>query len=198
LLAPRGGFYETTEVTDLLNLLRLLDNPLQDLPVLAVLRSPLVGLNLDEMARIRLADRNGRFWIALQRWVQSARDTPSSGPEDAAEAGPDPGPPFPETQEKVERFLTRFNRWRTLSRRAALSHCLETVLDETQYETWLRTQPRGGQRAANVQRLLGLTREFDRLQRRVFTGSCGSSKPNRPPSWIRNRPLRTRAMRSDL
>src|SRR5258708_38484735 len=37
LLVARGGFYENMEVTDLLSLLQLLDNPLQDLPVLAVL-----------------------------------------------------------------------------------------------------------------------------------------------------------------
>ena len=42
----RGGFFESAEVLDLLSLLQLLDNPLQDVPCIAVLRSPLVGLSL--------------------------------------------------------------------------------------------------------------------------------------------------------
>ena len=59
LLVERGGFYDSSEISDLLCLLQLLDNPLQDVPLIAVLRSPLVGLSLDELAEIRLlASRN--------------------------------------------------------------------------------------------------------------------------------------------
>ena len=54
---------------DLLSLLQLLDNPLQDLPVLAVLRSPLVGLTLNELATIRLTAK-GHFWTALVEWEE--------------------------------------------------------------------------------------------------------------------------------
>src|SRR5262249_20260782 len=55
LAAARGGFYDSTEISDLLSLLTILDNPLQDLPLIAVLRSPIVGLSLEELAEIRLA-----------------------------------------------------------------------------------------------------------------------------------------------
>ena len=58
LVVARGGFYETSEVLDLLSLLQLLDNPLQDVPCIAVLRSPLVGCSLDELAEIRLAAKD--------------------------------------------------------------------------------------------------------------------------------------------
>ncbi|HEX5399162.1 MAG TPA: UvrD-helicase domain-containing protein, partial [Verrucomicrobiae bacterium] len=54
LSIARGGFYDAREVLDLLSLLQLLDNPLQDVPAIAVLRSPLVGCSLDELAEIRL------------------------------------------------------------------------------------------------------------------------------------------------
>src|SRR6185436_2882249 len=69
LLVERGGFFQSTEITDLLGLLQALDNPLQDLPLLAALRSPLAGLSLDELAAIRLA-ASGSFWTALGRWEQ--------------------------------------------------------------------------------------------------------------------------------
>lgn len=148
LEVERGGFYETTEVSDLLNLLRLLDNPLQDVPVLAVLRSPLVGLTLDELATIRLALPRGRFWTALGRWHEI---------EGSRLRGAGFG--------RVDLFLRRFARWRQLARQGSLSRCVETVLDETHYEDWLLAQPRGEQRRANVQRLLAMTRQFDQLQR---------------------------------
>jgi ATP-dependent helicase/nuclease subunit A len=65
LNAARDGFFASLEVSDLLNLLRLLDNPLQDVPLAAVLRSPLVGLTLDEMVEVRLAERGDLLWVAL-------------------------------------------------------------------------------------------------------------------------------------
>ena len=67
LVVARGGFYETSEILDLLSLLQLLDNPLQDVPCIAVLRSPLVGLSLNELAEIRLAAKDVHFWTALNR-----------------------------------------------------------------------------------------------------------------------------------
>jgi len=149
LAVARGGFYESLEISDLLSLLQLLDNPLQDVPVLAVLRSPLVGLSIRELAAIRLAATKVPFWTALQRWREQAKSEKSGA----------------DTLQKVENFLSRFARWRRLARQASLSRCLETVLAETHYSDWLLTQPRGAQRRANVQRLLGLTRQFDQFQR---------------------------------
>ena len=55
--------------------------------------------------------------------------------------------------------------WRRLARQVSLARCLEAVLAETHYAEWLLTQPRGEQRHANVQRLLGLALEFDHFQR---------------------------------
>ncbi|MFA6544918.1 MAG: UvrD-helicase domain-containing protein, partial [Limisphaerales bacterium] len=100
LHAERGGFYEALEVSDLLNLLRLLDNPLQDLPLLAVLRSPLVAMSLEELVAIRAHNDERLFWDAL---VKGARTPTSAGvttdPEPAADVGvraPEPpaAPPF--------------------------------------------------------------------------------------------------------
>jgi len=147
LEAERGGFYENAEITDLLSLLELLDNPIQDVPLLAVLRSPLVGLSLDELATIRLASRHGHFWTALKRW----RET-ETGNSSAAGS-------------KVDRFLKRHARWRRMARETSLSQRLETVLDETNYRDWLLAQPRGEQRLANVRHLLVLAQQFDPFQR---------------------------------
>jgi len=190
LQVARAGFYQSTEVSDLLSLLQLLDNPLQDLPTLAVLHSPLVGLNPSELAQIRLAALKVRFWVALLRWHKSnppdSRANVTSGlggslappgsksnPPDSKAYGTAPsreplgkdGVAGSDTSVKVGRFLDRFARWRRLVRQASLSRCLETVLAETQYDSWILTQPRGQERHLNVQRLLTLAQEFDRFQR---------------------------------
>jgi ATP-dependent helicase/nuclease subunit A len=152
LQVARGGFYQSLEICDLLNLLRLLDNPLQDLPVLAVLRSPLVGLTVNDLARIRLALPRGHFWSALLKWAET-QGTKGAGPETEA------------TARKVSVFLDRFAHWRRSARQISLSACLEMLLAETHYADWLLTQDRGEQRRANVQRLLAMAGQFDQFQR---------------------------------
>ena len=148
LVVERGGFFESTEVTDLLSLLQVLDNPLQDLPLLAVLRSPLVGLSLDELAQVRLALGRGHFWTAANR-VLSLK----------------PGDLNSELARKLTGFFDRFRCWRKLARHGSLSRCLDTALAETLYADWLRGQERGAQRHANVQKLFGLAQQFDQFQR---------------------------------
>lgn len=151
----RGGFYESLEVSDLLSLLRVLDNPLQDYPLLAVLRSPLAGLSANNLAQIRIAQRRGPFWSALLHWHQKNKAascaSESSGPHTLFC--------------RVDTFLTRYHAWRRATRHRALSHCLEMALNETHYSDWLLTQDRGAQRKANTERLLQLTRQFDLFQR---------------------------------
>ncbi|HTQ52046.1 MAG TPA: UvrD-helicase domain-containing protein [Candidatus Acidoferrales bacterium] len=147
LVVERGGFYDSTEIADLLSLLRLLDNPLQDIPAIAVLRSPLAGLSLDELATIRLAAKNVHFWTALNR---------------AQHADHGAGK---ELRQKIGTFLERFSRWRQVSRQVSLSQCLETVLSETHYTDWLRSRPRGAQRQVNVEQFLGLAQRFDQFPR---------------------------------
>jgi ATP-dependent helicase/nuclease subunit A len=147
LAVARGGFYDSAEILDLLSLLRLLDNPLQDVPCIAVLRSPLVGLSLDELAEIRLAASDKHFWTALVRI-----HNPECRIETSAAA-------------KVSKFLESFGRWRQMAKHVSLSECLEAVLAETHYADWLCNQPRGERRAANIEAFVQLAQQFDQFQR---------------------------------
>ncbi|HYG22263.1 MAG TPA: UvrD-helicase domain-containing protein [Verrucomicrobiae bacterium] len=150
LEAARGGFLESTEVSDVVALLKLLDNPLQDIPLLAVLHSPFVGMSVSELAEIRAAEqpenRAKYFWQAARHFLESADRTCTAW-------------------QKLDRFLQQLSGWRELIRQSSLSHCIETALADTHYELLLRAAPRGEQQAANVRRLLDLAREYDPFQR---------------------------------
>lgn len=149
LLAERAGFFTAIEVLDLVNLLRLLDNPLQDIPLLAVLRSPLVGLSLDELALIRGTRKQDCCWLALHQWHREQRDN-----ADALD-----------TWRIVDEFFQHHTAWRALIRQTSLSVCLDRVLGETHYEAYLLTMDRGEERVANVKQLLDLARRYDPYQR---------------------------------
>ena len=170
LSASRAGFLTALEVTDLLNLLRLLDNPLQDLPLLAVLRSPFVGLSANELAQVRIAERRGLLWTALLKIGK---------------------PEYLVTHElsrKISAFLEQFHRWRELIRHSSLTHCLEIALSETHYESILLAGERGHERLANVRRLIEMARRFDPFQREglyrflQFIGEQEAAEVNHPPA----------------
>lgn len=156
LEAPRGGFLEAQEILDLRCLLAVLDNPRQDLPLVAVLRSPLAGFTPDELAAVRLAARDAGWWPALQAAARAAV------PPDAGEAV---RAAFASARDKAGEVAAALRRWRRLAREGALAHALEAVLAETGYEAWLAVQPHGAARLANVRRLLALARRFDQHQR---------------------------------
>ncbi len=154
LHVKRESFYSVTEISDLISLLQLLDNPMQDLPLLAVLRSPLVGMSVDELAMIRAGQHDDRFWAAMFKFSTTPPQFSGAAGEIAAAARP-----------KLKAFLTSLDLWRRHARQGALSNCMRAILDETHYESLILAQERGEERLANVNRLLRLMRQFDPYQR---------------------------------
>lgn len=60
-----GGYYETPEISLMMSLLAIIDNPRQDVPLIAVLRSPYLGFTPDDLAQIRAAGKRMGFYDAL-------------------------------------------------------------------------------------------------------------------------------------
>ena len=137
LVAEQGDFLATLEAQDLTALLRVLDNPQQDIPLFAVLRSPLVGFSLDELVALRPKDKK----TAWHRMAAAKEN------------------------ERASRFIKKITQWRRLALMTSLSSVLETVLAETRYEAFLHTLEDGADRVANVRRYLDLARRYDPLQR---------------------------------
>ncbi|MDS9470353.1 helicase-exonuclease AddAB subunit AddA [Sporosarcina pasteurii] len=130
------GYFDALEVMIMLNTLRVIDNPYQDIPLASVLRSPFIGLTENELAKVRLAAPNEQFFEALKRFVA----TGGSGIE-------------PATQEKLQRFFTQFNDWRNLARRGSLSDLIWQVYTDTYYYEMVGAMPNGRQRQANLRAL---------------------------------------------
>lgn len=138
LVAEQGDFLTTLEAQDLTALLQVLDNPHQDIPLFAVLRSPLVGLSLDELVVLGVSSKGADAWSRLEKM---------------------------QPESLVGAFSVQLARWRRLALVTSLSCVLETVLVETRYEAFLLTLVDGLDRVANVRRFLDLARRYDPLQR---------------------------------
>lgn len=126
------GYFEATEIDTVISLLKIIDNPRQDIPLAAVLRSPVVGLNAEEMAAVRLRKPVGDFYDALL---------------DSAALGET------EADIKIKAFLDSVENWRTLARRGPLSELIWRIYNETGYYVYAGGMPGGAQRQANLRAL---------------------------------------------
>ncbi|GAB6275181.1 MAG: helicase-exonuclease AddAB subunit AddA [Peptococcaceae bacterium] len=129
------GYFEATEVETMLSLLKIIDNPRQDIPLVAVLRSPLVSLSAAELAQIRLRQREGDFFDAL---VQTKDDN-----------------------KKTALFWEKLSSWRTMARRGTLSDLIWDVYRQTGYYDYVGGLPGGRQRQANLRALYDRARQFE-------------------------------------
>lgn len=135
-----AGFFKTTEVQVVLALLQVIDNPLQDIPLLAVLRSPIVSFNTDELAELRLADRKAGLYNALQVFAKGNK-IPAS--------------------RKASLFLSDLQRWRDISLYTATDQLLWQLYNETGYFAMVGAMPAGEQRQANLRILFERARQFE-------------------------------------
>lgn len=157
LTASLGGFYDRPEVQDLINLLKVLDNPLQDIPLLGLLSSAFGLFAAGDLARVRSAKKKVRFWEALQTFHRKGR-TRIAGEEESIFAG------RAGTWSKADRFLADYEKWRVWSRQLSVTQCLERILGSSLFEARLSAGKNAAQTLRNVQRFLQTARAFDEFQ----------------------------------
>lgn len=138
-----GGYFAAPEVQAVLSLLQVIDNPRRDIPLAAVLRSPVVGLDASGLAKIRLACPEGDFYTAVCR---------VAGGQAGVEA---------KLVQKLRDFLDRLEEWRDLARRLPPADLLEELYRQTGYYMVAGAMPGGAVRQANLRALVDRARSFD-------------------------------------
>ncbi|MBE6807017.1 MAG: helicase-exonuclease AddAB subunit AddA [Ruminococcaceae bacterium] len=135
------AFLSTPEVRTALSLLRVIDNPLRDVALAAVMLSPLYGFTTDDLAQIRLGAPNVPLYVAVTEMAEQSDRTELAG--------------------QAERFLASLRRFRTLAVSLPADRLLETVMRETDMEAVFAARSAGSQRVANLQQLDRVARRFE-------------------------------------
>lgn len=149
------GYFSATEVETMLSLLQIVDNPYQDIPIAAVLRSPMFGLTAAELAAVRIRGRSRPFYEAVLACAAAGEEP---GEEDLlSNAGPDE----PALRAKLTRFLAMLGRWRDEARQGALAQLIWSVYRETGFYDYVGGMPGGMQRQANLRALYDRARQFE-------------------------------------
>lgn len=147
------SYFQATEVRVMMALLRLIDNPHQDIPLVAVLRSPLVGLSTKELAFIRLQNRSANYYGALQTFKSNYAnaDRHLIKPEllNAAATADQPDP-VAVLYDKVSHFLDQLATFRQTAQQQSLVDLIWQIYNETGYLDYVGAMPGGAQRQANL------------------------------------------------
>lgn len=130
-----GGFFRSLEVSVLLSLLSVIDNPRQDVPLIAVLRSPVYGFTADELSAIRAADKDAEFYDALT--LRAEQD------------------------ERCAAFLRELEGYRALGTDLSVEALLERICETTDLPALLSSMPDGEARLENLRLLSDHARQFE-------------------------------------
>lgn len=63
------GYFETMEIQVIMSFLKVIDNPMQDIPLIAILRSPIYGFTPEDFIDIRITDKKVSFYEAMRMFV---------------------------------------------------------------------------------------------------------------------------------
>jgi len=131
------GYFEATEISDMLGIMRVLDNPQRDIELAAVLRSWFFKISDSELAKIRLLGKIGKDEAGFYDCVC---DYGVRG-EDAELAG------------RLKRAIEQIEQWRTLARSGSLADLIWRIYRQTGFLSFVSALPNGRGRRANLLRL---------------------------------------------
>ena len=161
------GYFSTVEVQTVLSMLRLLDNPRQDIQMAAVLRSPMAGLTDEELAVLRLEDGSVPFHEAVLELAEGLYEEDGkkeiSDSEADSEADQKQGRNADGKKEddiettahrKLLKFYKKYRQLRQLVPDTPIHELIEIILRETGYGHYVAAMPAGSRRTANLNMLL--------------------------------------------
>lgn len=138
------NYLESIEIRTITSLLKIIDNPYRDIPLVTVMRSIIGDFTDNELIEIRLTQNEGYFYDSLKE----AKASPKIDGK---------------LKEKVINFLDKLNKWREEERYLPLNEFIQKIYEETDYYNYVRLMPNGQVRKANLKMLLDRAKDYEKI-----------------------------------
>lgn len=146
-IESKSGYFDAWEVSILLNLLTIVDNPLQDIPLVSVMHSCIGGFSDEELASIRIAidgdedlSETDSFYRGIKGLVEKSEDS------------------YP----KLKTFVDMIEDFRERSVYTPVHELLQYIVDKTGFDSYITAMPAGEKRRANLELLLTNAANFEK------------------------------------
>ena len=134
-------YLDTIEIQTIINLLKILDNPIDDISLVSVMRSEIGTFTDNEILEIRLTNKEENFYESLK----TAKDTIKG-----------------ELKEKIEVFLSNIDIWRKESDYLSLAELIWKIYTDTGFYNYVGLMPNGSLRQANLKMLFERAKEYEK------------------------------------
>ena len=148
-----SGYFETTEIKTILSLLQIIDNPRQDIPLLATLRSPIFSFTPEEIIDIRLVNRETSIYEGLKKIDREDLCTEEETNYIKTLNGG--------LIKKVKDFLNKLEQWREKSLHMNIDGFIWHLYTDTGYYGFVGAMPGGVQRQANLRVLFERAKQYE-------------------------------------
>ncbi len=140
-----AGYFQATEISDVLCLLKVLDNPQRDIELAAVLRSPFFKVSDTELTKIKIYSRAGQkqrnYYDCVLQYCSCGTDVKLAA--------------------KLKGIIAQIEQWRKIARRGNLADLVWQVYRETGFLSYVSALPNGQARRANLLKLHDRAIQFE-------------------------------------
>ena len=133
-------YLDSIEIQTMMSLLKIIDNPIQDIPLVTVMRSNIGKFTDDELIQIRLADKQENFYTCLQKAKLCVEK---------------------DLKDKIESFLQNLEQWREEQEYLALDELIWKIYSDTGYYNYAGLMPNGLLRQANLRMLFERAKQYE-------------------------------------
>ena len=138
------NYLESIEIQTIIATLKIIDNPLRDIPLVTVMRSFIGGFTDNELIEIRLCKKEGLFYEAV---LEAKESNEISG----------------ELKNKISKFLEQIEKWRKEEKYLPLNELIWKIYNETDYLNYVTLMPNGKVRRANLNMLFERAKEYEKI-----------------------------------
>ena len=133
-------YLESYEIQIIMDLLKIIDNPYQDLPLVHIMRSPIGMFTDDDLLEIRLADKNYDFYTTMLKARLSVDEN---------------------LKYKIDNFLEKIEKWREQNNILDLDELIWTIYEDTGFLNYVALMPNGEFRVANLKMLFERAKQYE-------------------------------------
>ena len=131
---------DSTEIQTIMDLLRIINNPLQDIPLITVLRSSIGNFTDNDLVEIRLADRNEKFYNAMLKARVQVKD---------------------ELKDKINIFINKLEKWKKDQEIFTLDELIWNIYMDSNYYNYVGLLVNGSLRQANLRMLFEKAKQYE-------------------------------------
>ena len=133
-------YLDSTEIQTIMSVLKIIDNPMQDIPLVTVLRSIIGGFTDNDLIEIRLADRNSNFYTALIKSRISVKES---------------------IKKKIDTFLDNLEKWKKQEEYMSIDEIIWQIYVDTNYYNYVGLLTNGKLRQANLKMLFEKAKQYE-------------------------------------